>query len=157
MEFKDLINGLAEKMGVGEDIEIDAENRCLLEFDNMGVVIQGVDAAQAVVLLAPIGVPPPENPTQLYRGLLEANYLFQGTSGATLSVEPEQGGINLCRQLDARALDVEGLMLALDAFLNTLAAWKTFIDGYRPDKTPDSAPVENEFPMPALNDNFIRA
>ena len=157
MCFNELIKGLAEKMGVGSEIEIDDEQRCLLEFDDMGVVIQGVDAAEAVVLLSPIGMPPPENPAQLYRALLEANYLFQGTSGATLSVEPERGGVNLCRQLDARMLDVEGLMQALDAFLNTLAAWKTFIDGYRPDKTPDSAPAENEFPMPALNDNFIRA
>ena len=157
MDFSELIKGLAEKMGIGGEIEVDDEQRCFLEFDDMGVVIQGVDAAEAVVLLAPIGIPPPEDPAQLYRGLLEANYLFQGTSGATLSVNPDGGGVNLCRQLDARALDVERLMQALDAFLNTLASWKAFIDGYRPGGTADGASAEDKAPMPALNDDFIRA
>ena len=157
MQFEELIQGLAEKMGVGSEIEVDDEQRCFLEFDDMGVVIQGVDAAEAVVLLSPIGMPPPENPAQLYRSLLEANYLFQGTSGATLSVEPERGGVNLCRQLDARMLDVEGLMQALDAFLNTLAAWKAYLEGYRPDAEADGASAGEGTPLPALNDDFIRA
>lgn len=62
MDFSELIKGLAEKMGIGGEIEVDDEQRCFLEFDDMGVVIQGVDAAEAVVLLAPIGIPPPEDP-----------------------------------------------------------------------------------------------
>lgn len=155
MDFSELIKGLAEKMGIGGEIEVDDEQRCFLEFDDMGVVIQGVDAAEAVVLLAPIGIPPPEDPAQLYRGLLEANYLFQGTSGATLSVNPDGGGVNLCRQLDARALDVERLMQALDVFLNTLAAWKAYIDGYRPDAADDGASAEDGAPTSALKDDFI--
>lgn len=156
MYFKELISEFAEKLGIAGGVEFDDEDRCLIEFDGMGVVIQGVDAVGAVVLLSPIGMPPPEDPAQLYKSLLEANYLFQGTSGATLSVNPDGGGINLCRQLDARALDVESLMQALDAFLNTLSAWRAFIAGYRPNAATGAA-AEDGTPGPALNDDFIFA
>lgn len=149
MCFKDLIAGLAEKVGLAGEVETDDESRCLLEFDGMGVVIQGVDAAETVILLSPVGMPPPEDPAQLYKALLEANYLFQGTSGATLSVNPDGGGVMLCRQLDARALDVDGLMAALDAFLNTLAAWRSYVTEYR------ARPAEAETPDDAVSPGLI--
>lgn len=156
MDFGELIKGLAEKMGIGGEIEVDDDQRCFLEFDGMGVVIQGVDAAETVALLSPVGMPPPEDPAQLYRALLEANYLFHGTSGATLSVNPEDGGVMLCRSLDGKALDADGLLVALDAFLNTLVAWRSFVGEYR------AKPAETETPddaaaLPGLSGDFICA
>lgn len=154
MCFSELIKGLAEKIGIGAEIEVDADQRCFLEFDGMGVVIQGVDAAETVAFLSPIGRPPPEDPCALYKALLEANYLFQGTSGATLSLNPEGGGVMLCRQLDSKALDVEGLMAALDAFLNTLAAWRAFVGEYRAPRPEIDAADEA---LPKLGGDFICA
>ncbi len=66
MCFNELIRGLAERMGIAGEIEVDSEQRCLLEFDGMGVVIQGVGAAETVALLSPVGMPPPATPVQLY-------------------------------------------------------------------------------------------
>lgn len=155
MRFNELVRGLAEKMGIGGVVEIDAEQRCFLEFDGLGVVIQGVDAAETVALLSPVGLPPPEEPGALYKALLEANYLFQGTAGATLSVNPEDGGVMLCRSLDARALDAEGLLVALDAFLNTLVAWRTFVGEYR--ARPAEPTGGEEVAPPVLGGDFICA
>lgn len=155
MQFNELIRGLAEKMGIGGEIEVDDEQRCFLEFDGMGVVIQGVEAAETVALLSPVGVPPPEDPCALYRALLEANYLFQGTSGATLSVNPDGGGVMLCRQLDGKALGVDGLMAALDAFLNTLAAWRSYVSEYR--AKPAESPMDADAMLPGLGGDFICA
>ena len=155
MYFNELIRGLAERIGIGGEIEVDSDQRCLLEFDGMGVVIQGVDAAETVALLSPVGMPPPENPEQLYRALLEANYLFQGTSGATLSVNPDGGGVMLCRQLDGKSLDADGLLVALDAFLNTLVAWRSFVGEYRAKQAETETP--DDAALPGLSGDFICA
>ena len=155
MYFNELIRGLAERIGIGGEIEVDSDQRCLLEFDGMGVVIQGVDAAETVALLSPVGMPPPENPEQLYRALLEANSLFQGTSGATLSVNPDGGGVMLCRQLDGKSLDADGLLVALDAFLNTLVAWRSFVGEYRAKQAETETP--DDAALPGLSGDFICA
>ena len=154
MQYRELIKGLVEKAGIAGEVEIDDEERCLLEFDGFGVVIQGIDAANAISFVAPVAELPPEKPERLYRALLEANHVFQGTGGATLSVNPDGGFAYLCRQFDSRALDVDELASALDGFLDTLEAWRTFIVEYR------SRPAEEETaeddPLSALDDGFIR-
>lgn len=131
MHYRELIAGLAEKVGIRDGIEFDDEERCLLEFDGMNVVIQGVDAAHAVAFIAPVGEPPPEQSERLYRMLLEANHIFEGTGGATLSVNPDGGYVYLCQQLDARSLDVDEFVKALEQFLNALEAWRTLVSDYR--------------------------
>ena len=131
MQYRELIKGLAEKAGIAGEVQIDDEERCLLEFDGMNVVIQGVDAAHAVAFIAPVGEPPPEQSERLYRMLLEANHIFEGTGGATLSVNPDGGYVYLCQQLDARSLDVDEFAKALEQFLNALEAWRTLVNDYR--------------------------
>lgn len=156
MNFSELIGQFAAKIGIGAEIEIDSEERCFLEFDGMGVVIQGMAATETVAVLSPVGMPPPEDPCALYKALLEANYLFRGTSGATLSVNPEDGGVMLCRSLDGKALDADGLFVALDAFLNTLVAWRTFVSEYRAKPAEPTGMAEaTEAPLPGLGGDFI--
>ena len=143
MQYRELINGLVEKAGIAGEVEFDEEERCLLAFDGMNVVIQGVDAAHAVALVAPVGEPPPERPERLYRMLLEANHAFGGTGGATLSVNPDGGYVYLCRQLDSRSLDVDEFAKALEQFLNALEALRTRVSDYRArpeDAEPPEAP-----------------
>ena len=154
MQYRELIKGLVEKAGIAGEVEIDDEERCLLEFDGFGVVIQGADAADSIAFISPVAELPPEKPERLYRALLEANHVFQGTGGATLSVNPDGGFVYLCRQFDSRMLDVDGLADALDGFLNTLEAWRTFIVEYR-DRPAEEKPAEDS-QMAALDGGFIR-
>lgn len=154
MPYRELIRGLAEKAGIAGEVEFDDEERCLLEFDGMDVVIQGVDAAHAVAFVAPVGEPPPERPERLYRMLLEANHAFGGTGGATLSVNPDGGCVFLCRQLDARSLDVDEFAKALERFLDALEAWRTLVSDYR-TRPEDAEPGAAETP-PFLSDAFLR-
>lgn len=145
MMFKELIEGLGEKMGIGGEIEIDDEGRAFLEFDGMGVVLQGVDEVNKLTFLSTVGMPPPENPARLYKTLLEANYLFEGTGGATLSINPDSGGVMLATCLDSRALTVEDLMDALDKFLDSLIAWRDFVNDYREIPSEEKSSEEDNF------------
>lgn len=154
MQYRELIKGLVEKAGIVGEVEIDDEERCLLEFDGFGIVIQGVDAANTISFIAPVADLPPENPERLYRVLLEANHIFEGTGGATLSVNPDGGFVYLCRQLDSRPLNVDELAGALDGFLDTLVAWRTFIGEYR--ARPAEEPPAEDGLLPELDDGFIR-
>lgn len=131
MEFRELMAVLAEKTGVKDEIEIDDENRCLMEFDGMGVVIQGVDEAGVVNFLSALGEPPPEQLTGFYRALLEANHLFQGTFGATLSVAPGSGAVFLCKSIPYVALDGDKFMKDLSNFVNAVETWRTFVSDFR--------------------------
>ena len=154
MLYRELVRGLAEKAGIAGEVEIDDEERCLLSFDGMDVVIQGMDAAHAVAFVAPVGEPPPERPERLYRMLLEANHAFGGTGGATLSVNPDGGYVYLCRQLDVRTLGVDEFAKALEQFLNALEAWRTLVRDYRA-RPVDAEPGAAESP-PFPSDAFLR-
>ena len=154
MPYRELIRGLAEKAGIAGEVEFDDEERCLLEFDGMGVVIQGVDAAHAVAFVAPVGEPPPERPERLYRMLLEANHVFGETGGATLSVNPDGGYVYLCRQLDVRSLDVDEFAKALEQFLNALETWRTRVGDYR--ARPEDEPSAAEGAPSSFPDAFLR-
>lgn len=155
MLFKELISDLAERAQVQGGIDIDDENRCFMEFDDMGVIIQGVDETSQVLLISAIGEPPPERLEGLYRELLAANHLFKETSGATLSVDPEDGWVYLCKILPYAAVDGDAFVAELGNYVNAVAGWRTRIkdfrasppaDGPRPEeKTPDALPAPDSF------------
>ena len=136
MYFKELIDSLAAQLHITDGIEIDRENRCSLEFDGMCVVIQGVDEVQAVVFCSPLGEPPPDQLFEFYRALLVANFNFQGTLGATLSVNPENGKVFLCRSLSSAALDEATFITALENFINTVEVWCDFVANFRAPVVP---------------------
>ena len=144
MDFKELIETLGEKTGIGKGLELDEENRCLIEFDGMGVLMQGIDEAHAATFLAQVGEPPPDRQERLYRALLEANHAFGGTFGATLSLDPASGLVCLCKTLDTAAMDGERFCGELEAFLNALEDWRTVLADYRAA----SPEAEDESPVP---------
>lgn len=157
MRFRELIDELAEKAKVDGGIELDSENRCFMEFEEMGVVIQGLDEVNLVSFLSAVGEPPPERLEELYRALLEANHLFQGTSGATVSLDPEDGWVYLCKFVPYEVLDGERLSKELENFANAVAGWRTYIRDFRASDTGESAD-EDDFPGSpfASGDSFLR-
>jgi hypothetical protein len=62
------------------------------------------------------------------RTLLEANHFWIGTGGCTLGLQPETGQVILCGRI--RLEDIDGPQLAglLDAFADTSAYWRDWID-----------------------------
>lgn len=157
MCFRELMDELAEKANVVGGIELDGENRCFMEFDDLGVVIQGLDEVNLVSFLSAVGEPPPERLEELYRALLEANHLFRWTSGATLSLDPEDGWVYLCKFVPYEALDGERLAKELENFANAVAGWRTYIKDFRASDVRKNAD-EDDFPGSpfASGDSFLR-
>ena len=155
MEFASLIAELGNRLHVRGDIEVDDENRCLMEFDGMGVVIQGDDELRTLSLLAPLCDPPPERLEELYRTLLEANHLFAGTFGATLSIDPGRGWVHLCKNLPYAALDAEVLASELENFMNAVERWSSEVKGFRAHEDSAEGGDRNAEEKP-MDDAFLR-
>lgn len=61
---------------------------------------------------------------RLAADMLRANYLWRGTDGATLSLDPEDDAVLLARRLPLAALDAPGLEDHLERFVRIATTWR---------------------------------
>ena len=113
MEYKTLVRELGEKLGFELDGSIDAVG---LEIEDVAVVLQLAGGPRGDILFthADLGLPPSERRDALGRAVLEANFLYQGTGGASFALNPADGHLHLQRydwlaRLDAEFLGRNGL------------------------------------------------
>ncbi len=129
MKFPELVDAFGKMIGV-ELASVDGA--VTLAVDEMPVVIQELAELDSVALMGQIGEPPPEGLEQLLSALLDANHLFAGTGGGTLSRDPETGAFHLCRMLPLAITDAEAFSAAMERFVNVMETWRKLIADYRP-------------------------
>ena len=151
MEFNELIKGLSEKLGLGLSPQDDV---CVLGIDDMQVTLQALNEVDLLSTYGEIGEPPPQGLEQLLTAMLNANHLFQGTAGATISRDPETGKFYLCRCEALSILTVERLMESLETFVNVLETWRKLVADYRPSD-PAAGSAYTEEPPPFGGDGFM--
>ena len=149
MSFKDFIGTLAKELGAEIEIENDlcAISLGAAEGDRIDILLQGFDRRGVLLATADLGEAPPEGREALYKTLLEANDLFAGTLGATLSLNPANGRVRLQRFDDMDALLTAGVRAAFTVFADTAAVWKRFVADFRGD---GDAPPPPDFPGGAI-------
>lgn len=140
MTFKEMIVALGKELGAKMEIEDDA---CAVslgseEGDQLTILLQGMDERGMVLTCADLGEPPPEGREALYQALLEANDLYGGTAGATLSLDSRTGHVRLQRFDDMDVLAEAGSARAFIAFADTAAAWKRLVSNFRAAAKDDS-------------------
>ena len=129
MTFEELISGLGSKIGV----ELTSEDgECVINVDDMVVTLMSLPDSDRLAVHGEIGDPPPEGLERLLSAMLEANHLFAGTAGATISRDHETGRFHLCRQEPLATLDADSLAALVESFVNTLEIWRKAIASYRP-------------------------
>ena len=129
MTFEELISGLGSKIGV--ELTSD-DGSCVINVDDMVVTLMSLPDSDRLAVYGEIGDPPPEGLEQLLSAMLEANHLFAGTAGATISRDHETGRFHLCRQEPLATLDADSLAALVESFANTLEIWRKAIASYRP-------------------------
>ena len=103
-----------------------------------------------VRFFAEVGDLPDTGRAELLLAVLQANYLFRGTSGATLAVRPDSSILFLNRSLLLDTLSYEDFVQQLCDFTNTLAEWRRLLTDFRPapsdrvsdPSVPDLLPME---------------
>ena len=151
MRFEEQIEALGKKIGV--PLRVDDEGTCVLSVDDMTVTLQGIPEAESVGFWGEIGEPPPQGLEKLLSAMLEANHMFKGTGGATISRDSETGRFFLCRVLDLQSLDAEAFAAALERFVNVLEAWIALVRDFR-EVAPDM-PADSTVPTGLRGDGFL--
>ena len=148
MTFDELIRDFGGKIGV----ELTpTDGAVALAVDDMSVLIQELPELDAVVLLGEIGEPPPEGLERLLTAMLDANHLFAGTGGGTLSRDPGSGKFHLCRWEPLALADAGSFAAVMEKFVNVLETWRKLVADYRPDEAVASSGADLD--VPALGGN----
>ena len=131
MEFREIIRGFGEKLGI-DGLSPDETNACHVDIDDMTVSFMENPETATVVTWAEICEPPENGEGLLYRVLMESMFMGRGTAGSSFSVESESGKIFLHRVDSTAALDLDSFCAMLETFVNTLERWRAMIADFRP-------------------------
>jgi hypothetical protein len=124
--FGELIDVLGKRLGV--EIE-DAGGAAALEVDGETVILQ--DAGELLLVRAEVGEIPADGREGILASAMEANFLYQGTGGATLAVNPADGRLHLQKYNWMERLDAESALAAIGNMANIAAAWRRVLADYR--------------------------
>ena len=106
---------------------------------NVQVLVQNVGERNRVLMCADLGEPPPDGGERLYRTMLEANNLFEGTAGATLALDAVTGHFRLQRYESPDELANEA-KTKIESFIETAFFWSRAIADFRPSDEGPEAP-----------------
>ena len=126
MTFGELIDVLGKRLGV--EIE-DAGGAFALEIDGETVILQ--DAGELLLVRAEVGEIPADGREGILSSAMEANFLYQGTGGATLAVNPADGRLHLQKYNWMERIDAESALAAIGNMADTAAAWRRILADYR--------------------------
>jgi len=150
MEYRELIDQFAEKLGGDVEITPDEDGTVMLEVDGMPLTIMGMEEVGQAALVGVVGEPPPADKMErLYKAILEANHNFAGTGGATFSINPDTGDVSLCRLIPLALADADGFFTETERFVNTLETWRKIVEDFRGAEVETSVEAKNDVPEAA--------
>ena len=123
MTFGEVIDGIGKNLGVEL---VDEGGAAAVQVDGNAVILQ-MASDDLLLIHADIGEIPPENRDRVHAAAMEANFLYQGTGGATLAVDPHSGHLHLQKYNWLDRLDVEKAMTSLTRFADTMNTWKGLV------------------------------
>lgn len=123
-----LIKAFGQKIGL--ELELDESHSCTFEADNTQITLTYLPETEEIMLLGRLAVLPVEGREPLLLQLLRANYLFNSTHGATLSINPETDEIALCKMLPCMVVDDSSFYTLLEHFVNTAELYANIINTY---------------------------
>ena len=120
MTFGELVDGIGAKLGIGIE---NAGGAAALEIDGETVILQQAND-DLVLVHADLGEISPDRRDTFASVAIEANFLYNGTGGATLAVNPANAHLHLQKYNWLGRMDVEKAVDMLSRFAETAAAWK---------------------------------
>ena len=131
MEFRQLMNELAERIGIQGGLKPDAEGVYRMGRDGIAVSVLEVPEDESILVYAEVCELPVEGADEFKTALLQANFMGRGTPDGAFSLS-EDGHVVLHRYVNAARTDAEGLQKVLEAFLRIMLNWRQLADDYRP-------------------------
>ena len=139
MRFDDLLASLGELLGV--EIE-DAGGAAAMEVDGVPVILR--DAGDILLLHTEVGEIPSDGRESILAAAMEANWLYEGTGGGTLAVNPADGRLHLEKYTWFDRLVPDDTLSMIERFVATVETWRKILSDYHrvpsafePGKVPD--------------------
>ena len=120
MTFGELIEGLGKSLGVEMT---DEGGAAAVEVDGIPVVLQRA-SDNLLLVHADLGEVAPDSRERVLAAAMEANFLYQGTGGATLAVDSRDGHLHLQKYNWLDRIDMDKVLSGLTRFADTVKAWK---------------------------------
>ncbi len=131
MEFEQLLERFRKDTGL-ENLAPDDTDTCTFLVDEMKVSLMHIAEGGRLLLFAEVGELPDGGCPALAMAALKANYLFRGTSGATLAVRPDSSMLFLNQSMLLENLSYDDFVQAISDFVDTIEEWQKMIANYRP-------------------------
>ena len=144
----DILNNLLGEFGTAigmPELELDEENRCNLMFDEVAVSFELSPDEASVFLYSYLGDVVSNNSRAVFAALLDANYLFRGTMGATMGVDGASGRVVMIRSEDLSTLRLSRFQSLVEEFVNLAELWQNRLADFPADtaqQSPPATPVE---------------
>ena len=142
VSFEDIVAALERTFGVKLSVVQDTTVFEVAGEDGdtkVQVLVQDVSERRLVLMSADLGEPPPEGGERLYRTMLEANNLFEGTAGATLALDAAAGRFRLQKYMSPDEL-ANDARPEIETFIETALFWSRAIADFRPEDEGHDAP-----------------
>lgn len=133
MEFSDLMNKLAERIGIQGGLAPDAEGVYRMGRDGIAVSVLEVPEDDSILVYSEVCELPVEGADEFKTALLRANFMGRGTPDGAFSLSDE-GHVILHRYVNAARADAEGLQRVLESFLRIELEWRQLAEDYRPEE-----------------------
>lgn len=141
--YEALLRNFCQTVGIDEADAVVASGEVMIDGIGVALLQEGEDG-ESLTLFADLGIPDSTQEARLYRQLLEANFLWQGTGGAVLGVHPASAAIGLAARLDFEGLDAALLAEAIERFVIVAAHWQGVMQS---GPAADAAPADAAMAM----------
>jgi hypothetical protein len=132
-----------------EGLTLDERSCCCLEISGrLEIQIEWDSDLGVIFLTAPLSPVPEMDRENLFAALLKANFLFRGTTGEALSLDPESGRLMLCLQFDPGSVAPAGQEILFRNFIATGERWRSALRDYsQEDRSVDQLDKSVSIPM----------
>lgn len=120
--FQAVVRDFGAKVGM-PDMAADDEGYIAISFDDRPFHLQYDTEEDNVVAFVKLGEVEVDRLVEIYSMLLAANLFWQGTNGATFSVEQDTGTVFLADRRPSATLDAGRLNDWLEGFINITEYW----------------------------------
>ncbi|MEZ5581677.1 MAG: type III secretion system chaperone [Candidatus Competibacteraceae bacterium] len=141
-----LIKDLGREIGLPEMAMDENDFVCLFTNDGVVLNLDYHEDEDVLVMYATVGEIPDDQRLQLYQELLQANFFWQSTAGATMCIDHTAERVMLMTNITVGDLDLPKLMAVLDHFTGLAWVWSDRIRELTGQESKTESPKDGTTP-----------
>lgn len=122
-EAAGLLAALGQQVGIA-GLALDEAGCCVLAFDDVVLHFEADEQSGRLFLYAGLGDAPDRLAEAFYRELLAANLMWQGTGGATLSLDPDGRRFVLGHAVPVDRITEVDFVATVERFVDIAETWR---------------------------------